>query len=76
MHGNVWEWVQDGGHSNYNGAPADGSAWKSGDGPSRVARGGCCGIDCVAGDCRSAFRGRGGSRYRDGDLGFRLLKEQ
>lgn len=29
MHGNVSEWVQDCWHSNYEGAPADGSAWLS-----------------------------------------------
>ncbi len=38
MHGNVLEWVQDKWHSNYNGAPTDGSAWE-GDGY-RVIRGG------------------------------------
>ncbi|WP_370575246.1 formylglycine-generating enzyme family protein [Methanomethylovorans sp.] len=27
MHGNLWEWVQDRYHDNYEGAPADGSAW-------------------------------------------------
>ncbi len=27
MHGNVWEWCQDHWHSNYDGAPIDGSAW-------------------------------------------------
>jgi len=27
MQGNVWEWVEDCFHSNYVGAPADGSAW-------------------------------------------------
>src|SRR5262249_10215759 len=27
MAGNVWQWVQDCHHSNYNGAPNDGSAW-------------------------------------------------
>ena len=27
MHGNVWEWCEDDWHSNYNGAPEDGSVW-------------------------------------------------
>jgi formylglycine-generating enzyme required for sulfatase activity len=39
MSGNMWEWVQDSYHSNYNGAPNDGSEW-DGDGAIRVVRGG------------------------------------
>jgi formylglycine-generating enzyme required for sulfatase activity len=35
MHGNVWEWVEDCYHDNYNGAPTDGSA-------SAAAAGGDC----------------------------------
>jgi formylglycine-generating enzyme required for sulfatase activity len=31
MVGNVWEWVEDCMHENYNGAPTDGSAWIEGD---------------------------------------------
>ena len=30
MHGNVWEWVEDCYHGNYEGAPTDGSAWTAG----------------------------------------------
>ena len=30
VHGNVWEWVEDCWHGNYEGAPGDGSAWTSG----------------------------------------------
>ncbi|MEG0885577.1 MAG: formylglycine-generating enzyme family protein, partial [Janthinobacterium sp.] len=41
MHGNVWEWVQDVVHDNYEGAPADGSAWEEGsDSSRRILRGG------------------------------------
>ena len=29
MHGNVYEWVEDCKHRNYEGAPTDGSAWKT-----------------------------------------------
>ena len=40
LHGNVWEWVQDCWNESYRGAPADGSAWESGDCSLRVLRGG------------------------------------
>ena len=40
MAGNVWQWVQDCYHADYNGAPTDGSAWTSGDCSHRVLRGG------------------------------------
>lgn len=43
MSGNVWEWVQDCYHENYQGAPADGSAWEEANGCAggrRASRGG------------------------------------
>jgi formylglycine-generating enzyme required for sulfatase activity len=40
MSGNVWEWTQDCYNENYIGAPADGSAWISGDCGKRMFRGG------------------------------------
>jgi formylglycine-generating enzyme required for sulfatase activity len=41
MHGNVWEWVEDSWHENYNAAPMDGSAWLDNADPDfRVIRGG------------------------------------
>lgn len=43
MSGNVWEWVEDCWHENYNGAPANGSGWlaaNSGKCSRRVLRGG------------------------------------
>jgi formylglycine-generating enzyme required for sulfatase activity len=39
MHGNVGEWVEDWWNPNYEGAPADGSAWCSGNKRQRVIRG-------------------------------------
>ncbi len=38
--GNVQEWCEDLYHNSYNGAPADGGAWVSGEGRHRVLRGG------------------------------------
>ena len=38
--GNVWEWVEDCMNGSYAGAPADGSAWRSGNCSQRVLRGG------------------------------------
>jgi formylglycine-generating enzyme required for sulfatase activity len=75
MHGNVWEWVQDAWHGNYQSAPTDGSVWESVDaGAARVLRGGSWGN--YARDCRSAFR-----YYYDPDLryfftGFRCARIQ
>jgi formylglycine-generating enzyme required for sulfatase activity len=41
MHGNVWEWVDDCWHANYDGAPQDGGAWITNcTGNSRMLRGG------------------------------------
>jgi formylglycine-generating enzyme required for sulfatase activity len=40
VHGNVWEWVEDCYNATYAGAPADGSAWASGDCNRHVLRGG------------------------------------
>ncbi len=56
MHGNVFEWVQDVWHENYQGAPSEGSAWVNGGNQSlRVLRGGTWGG--FAGNLRSAHRG-------------------
>ncbi len=56
MHGNVWEWVEDVWHDNYEGAPDDGSAWtEGGDSGRRVVRGGSWCNDPR--DARSADRG-------------------
>ncbi len=78
MHGNVYEWVQDCWHSDYNGAPTDGSAWVVACelgyyGASRLFRGGSW--RRYAGSCRSACRRHVDPRDRDFILGFRLLQE-
>ena len=56
MHGNVSEWVQDCWNWSYEGAPADGSAWESGDCSLRVIRGG--GLVDFPRFLRSAYRVR------------------
>lgn len=73
MHGNVWEWVQDKYHGDYEGASSDGSAWEDGDSSNRVLRGGSWDYD--ARGCRSAFRNGGDPDDRGYDVGFRLLRK-
>jgi formylglycine-generating enzyme len=70
MHGNVWEWVEDHWHKNYDGAPTDGSAWLTGnDKAQRVLRGG----SWYSNFLRSANRFNHGPDFRDGNLGFRVV---
>jgi formylglycine-generating enzyme required for sulfatase activity len=74
MQGNVWEWVADCWHDNYQGAPEHGTAWEGGDRcASRVVRGGAWddGPDAL----RSAFRNHWSPSYRYADLGFRLVQD-
>lgn len=72
MHGNLWEWVEDDYHSNYDGAPANGIAWidepNRGDG--RVLRGGNWYYNAAY--CRSANRNYSTPDDRDNFNGFRL----
>jgi formylglycine-generating enzyme required for sulfatase activity len=71
MHGNVWEWVEDCYHENYNGAPKNGSAWtEEGECSSRVVRGGSW--NGYPRYLRAAFRGRFISGDRLPVLGFRV----
>ncbi len=73
MHGNVWEWVEDDWHDNYNGGPNDGTAWiDSSRGSYRVVRGGSW--DDFAHVCRSAIRDGPPPDYRNSLLGFRLSR--
>lgn len=72
MHGNVWEWCEDTGQDNYNGAPIDGSAWVVSGYPSRVIRGG--GFGDNAQGIRSANRIKYFATDRVYILGFRLVR--
>ncbi len=86
MHGNVWEWVQDAWHDNYNGAPTDGSVWEPlnplpegegrerATGAGRVLRGGSWGN--LARLCRSACRDDLDPVDRIGNAGFRCARVQ
>lgn len=76
MHGNVWEWVEDVWHDNYDGAPSDGSAWTDGQGKEsshiRVVRGGSWYYDPRY--LRSAIRYRTQPDNRYYVLGFRVAR--
>ena len=76
MHGNVWEWCEDDWHSNYDGAPTDGSAWidaksKESNKTSHPRRGGSSIGDPE--DCRSAFRDTYVLDFRNYTFGFRVI---
>jgi formylglycine-generating enzyme required for sulfatase activity len=73
MNGNVWEWVEDDWHDNYEGVPDDGSAWVDNPrGADRVMRGG--GWVSDAHSCRSAIRSFYWPDFRYGSVGFRLSR--
>lgn len=72
MHSNVYEWCLDHWHENYDGAPADGSAWIVGMHDSlRVRRGSSC-VDPPERD-NLARRDRKHCAYRDPYTGFRVV---
>ena len=70
--GNVWEWTQDCWNGSYEGAPADGSAWESGDCGHRVLRGGSWYLRPRY--LRSALRHRFVPANRNNGLGFRVAR--
>jgi formylglycine-generating enzyme required for sulfatase activity len=73
MHGNLWEWVEDVWHLNYEGAPVDGSAWVAGgDASRRVLRGGA--IYNYPDLVRSAQRSAELADRTDVGLGFRVAR--
>lgn len=71
--GNVWEWVEDCWHSDYQGAAVDGSAWATGNNnarDARVVRGGAW--DSHPWNVRSADCRGESPRNRSSSIGFRL----
>ena len=70
MSGNLWEWIRDKWHNNYDRAPSDGSPWEEGDESNRVYRGG--GWDFYPFDCRVALRSFDAPSDRNQNIGFRL----
>ncbi len=73
MHGNVFQWVGDCYHSNYIGAPADGSPWTTScEQDYRVRRGGSWYTEPR--NIRSARRDKSVPGDRDNDLGFRVAR--
>jgi len=76
MSGNVWEWVEDCWHENYNGAPTDGRAWKEENGGEcgrRVIRGGSWSDSPVG--VSLSNRARDLVDFRFPSLGFRLAQD-
>jgi len=73
MLGNAFEWVQDCWHPSYQGAPADGSAWMSGDCAEHGLRGGSWFTS--PGQVSAMARNRFEENYRSDSVGFRLVRE-
>lgn len=71
MSGNVWEWVEDSYHADYNGAPVDGTAWQ-GDGAQRVLRGGSWNL--IPELVRAGVRFGAVPTLRDYYYGFRVAR--
>lgn len=71
VYGNVWEWVQDCWHPDYNGAPGDSRVWSGGECSHRVVRGG--GWDTPAEQAGSAVRGSYRADDSDANTGFRVV---
>ncbi len=69
MHGNVWEWTEDGWHDTYEDAPDNGSAWVDEAVQGRAIRGG--GYANSAEHARSANRGMHERYERWDGVGFR-----
>ncbi len=74
MAGNVYEWIYDSRHENYDGAPTDGSAWRDDPHePQRITRSGSWDFDPA--EATSARRCWDGHDHKSNDTGFRLVME-
>lgn len=76
MSGNVWEWVQDCWHDDYQHAPTNGSAWleaNEGSCGTRVRRGG--GWTNASMSLRASFRNGYNADSRSIQIGFRLAQD-
>ncbi len=74
MLGNVWEWVADPWHDNYQDAPTDGTLWDNAPGAARVVRGGSW--YGLARCCRCAYRSQYAPGSRRDNLGLRGARVQ
>ena len=72
MIGNAWQWTEDCWHEGYEAAPADGTAWTTGDCKRRVVRGGSW--IYLPWNARAAIRYRNESGYRSSYAGFRVAR--
>jgi sulfatase modifying factor 1 len=73
MLGNAWQWTQDCGHLDYQGAPSDGSAWVSGQCQYRVLRGSSWRGNPP--NVRSAYRLIYDATIRQDMSGFRVIRD-
>jgi formylglycine-generating enzyme required for sulfatase activity/serine/threonine protein phosphatase PrpC len=71
--GNVFEWVHDCYHRNYNNAPDDGSVWEGGDCDVRIVRGGA--YRSPADSARSANRDKFKSGRGQYNVGIRVARD-
>jgi len=73
VHGYLWEWCADTWHDDYTGAPADGSAWTTGDAGKRVLRGGSW--KDPAEQLTSSYRRAADDTLKDDAVGLRCVLE-
>ncbi len=73
MTGNVFEWVEDCWHPDYSGAPADNTAWISGECSARVMRGSPWFMKDPT-PLRSSYRAESDSVDRSDVIGFRVAR--